>query len=76
MSHLRVAGQKGDITRVSRAALRAQHLVMLIEDMGLHPDFARRRLDVSERTARRWRQRWGTWSADLRPHWSNYGVQP
>ena len=50
-------GRLGNIVVSARAALRAQHLVMLIEQ-GMDAERARRRLGVAERTARRYRERW------------------
>jgi hypothetical protein len=60
----------GNLKMATRAARRGQELVHLIEEQGLHPERARLHLGISERSAKRYRQRWGSWSADLRPHWS------
>jgi hypothetical protein len=51
--------------RAVRADLMGQHLVMMIEEEGLHPERARIKLGISERTSRRYRSRWGDWSRDL-----------
>jgi hypothetical protein len=52
------AGRKGNIVRAARADLRAQHLVMLLEQ-GLDLERARRRVGVAARTARRYIEWWG-----------------
>lgn len=61
----------GNLKMAVRAARRAQQYVHLIEELGVHPERARVKLGISVRSARRYRQRWGSWSADLRPHWSS-----
>lgn len=60
----------GNLKMAVRAAVKGQEMVMLIEEYGLHPERARIKVGVSERTAKRYRRRWGTWSANLHPHWS------
>jgi hypothetical protein len=57
--------EKTRLVKGARTALRAQSLVMLIEEQGMHPERARIKLGVSERTSRRYRGEWGTWSANL-----------
>jgi hypothetical protein len=61
-----IGGRKGNIVVSARAARRAQELVLLIEERGLHPERARICLGVSERTSRRYRAAWGEKSRDLR----------
>lgn len=61
----------GNLKLRVRAARAAQELVHLIEEQGMHPEQARRKIGVAPRTAKRYRRRWGTWSRDLRPHWSS-----
>ena len=60
-----LGGRRGNIVMATRAALKAQHLVMLIEEQGLHPERARIKVGVSERTAKRYRAAWGSWSRNL-----------
>lgn len=60
----------GNLKMAVRAARKGQEMVMLIEEHGLHPEQARIRVGASERTARRYRATWGSWSANLHPHWS------
>lgn len=50
---------KGNAVQTARAALRAQHLVMLLED-GVPMAEARQRLGITERTAKRYRLTWGS----------------
>jgi hypothetical protein len=60
-----LGGRRGNIVVSARAALRAQHLVMMIEEQGMHPERARIKLGISERTSSAYRARWGTWSSNL-----------
>lgn len=60
-----LGGMRGNIVMSTRAALKGQHLVMLIEEQGLHPERARIKLGVSERTSRRYRAAWGERCANL-----------
>lgn len=53
------ASFKGRVVVATRAALRAQHYVMLIEEKGIHWQIARQRLGIAERTAKRYRALWG-----------------
>ncbi len=57
---------KGNVVVATRAALRAQRLVMLIEEKGVSLRAAERRLGISRRTSKRYRAAWGTYSADMR----------
>jgi len=65
--------EKTRLVKGARTALRAQSLVMLIEEQGMHPERARIKLGVSERTSKRYRAAWGTWSANL---WVGRGERP
>lgn len=53
------ASFKGRVVVATRAALKAQRYVMLIEEKGLHWQAARQRLGIAERTAKRYRALWG-----------------
>lgn len=59
----------GNLKMAMRAARKAQEFVHLIEEQGMDEERARRKLGISPTSSRRYRARWGTWSADLRPHW-------
>lgn len=53
------ASFKGRVVVATRAALRAQHYVMLMQETGLDWQTARQRLGIAERTAKRYRALWG-----------------
>lgn len=57
---------KGNVVVATRAALKAQRLVMLIEEDGLSLEAAERRMGIPRRTSSRYRSLWGRYSADMR----------
>lgn len=59
-------GFKGNVVVATRAALKAQRLVMLIEEQGLSLQAAERRLGIPRRSSSRYRALWGRYSADMR----------
>lgn len=59
-------GFKGNVVVATRAALRAQQLVMLIEEHGVELRAAESRLGISRRTSKRYRSIWGRSCADMR----------
>lgn len=59
-------GFKGNVVVATRAALKAQRLVMLIEEQGVGLREAETRLGIPRRTSSRYRSLWGRYSADMR----------